>query len=229
MRQSGARWCEDHGRWECVSTAKRAADGVCHGSAISGSDRCRMHAGRPAAMVKALGEANLLAWSTAAARDAGVAAAVMDPGTVVLEQLRVAVLRADVYGELLRHQLLVDETPDGRVAAGLVGVTYAAGRDGARVETGEQVRALARSEAEWRDRVVRFAKTAHDMGIADAQIELQQAQAELVVSAFLAALSALPDLLPAARQAALTAFLSGLGRGGDVVPGVLVGGTGEQS
>jgi hypothetical protein len=188
-------------------------------------------------MTKALGEANLLAWSTEAARAEGAASLpALDPGTVVLDQLRVAVLRADVYGELLRWQLELDDLDGvggagggGRVAAGLVGTTYAASRDGARVETGEQVRALARMEAEWRDRVVRFAKTAHDMGIADAQIELQQAQAELVVSAFLAALAAIPGLLPVARQEALTAFLAGLGRGGETVAGAVVAGAGEPA
>ena len=233
MQRSGAVWCDEHGRWECASNSKRTAS-RCHGSAITGSDRCRMHAGRSAAMTKALGEANLLAWSTEAARAEGAASLpALDPGTVVLDQLRVAVLRADVYGELLRWQLELDDLDGagggGRVAAGLVGTTYAASRDGARVETGEQVRALARMEAEWRDRVVRFAKTAHDMGIADAQIELQQAQAELVVSAFLAALAAIPGLLPVARQEALTAFLAGLGRGGETVAGAVVAGAGEPA
>ena len=161
--------------------------------------------------------------STEAARADGKQLPALDPGVVVLDQLRVAMLRADLYGELLRWQLEVDEE------AGLIGRTFAAGRDGQRVETGEQVRGLARLEAEWRDRVVRFAKTAHDMGIADAQIELQQAQAELVVSAFLAALAAIPGLLPVARQEALTAFLAGLGRGGETVAGAVVAGAGEPA
>lgn len=219
MRQSGARWCTEHGRWECNAAIENH-----HASAIRGMAKCRHHVGRSTAMAKALGEANLIAWSTEAARADGKQLPALDPGVVVLDQLRVAMLRADLYGELLRWQLEVDEE------AGLIGRTFAAGRDGQRVETGEQVRGLARLEAEWRDRVVRFAKTAHDMGIADAQIELQQAQAELVVSAFLAALAAIPGLLPVARQEALTAFLAGLGRGGETVAGaVVVDGAGEPA
>lgn len=202
MRLSGARWCEEHERWEC-SKQRSKQRGVCHGSAVRGLALCRMHVGRSSDLAKTQGEANLLAWSTHSAKDA----AALDPGQVVMDQLRVAVIRADIYGELLRVQIADEEV------AGLVGPTYAAGRDGARVETGEQVRALAKLEAEWRDRAVRFAKTAHDMGIAERVIELHQGQAQLVVSAFMAGLGAIGGLLPGDRDAALRAFLSGLGRG----------------
>lgn len=207
MRRSGAVWCDDHDRWECCRTSRRTQQ-RCHGSAIRGTSMCRMHAGRPAALVKAVGEAQLLAWSTAAARGDE---APLDPGRVVLEQLRVAVMRADLYGELLRWQVEVEDE------AGLVGKTFAAGRDGARVETGEQARALAKLEAEWRDRVVRFAKTAHDMGIAERHVELEQERASLVTSAFRAALGVL-ELLPADRDLAVRTFLSSLGAG-EVVAG----------
>lgn len=199
MTRSGARWCEDHGRWEC--SAKKPDH---HAAAIKGMAMCRHHAGKSLDLAKTQGEANLLAWSAAAAVDAKP----LDPGSAVMDQLRVAVLRADIYGELLRLQVA------GEDGAGLIGATYAAGRDGARVETGEQVRALARLEAEWRDRVVRFAKAAHDMGIAERHIELQQAQAAIVVAAARAGLDALgSELLPASRDAFLRAFLGALGRG----------------
>lgn len=165
--------------------------------------KCRFHIGKQLDLAKTQGEANLLAWSS----EAGRGQPALDPGQVVMDQLRVTVMRADIYGELLRIQIAAEEV------GGLIGPTYAAGRDGARVETGEQVRGLAKLEAEWRDRAVRFAKTAHDMGIAERVIELHQGQAQLVVSAFMAGLGALPGLLPADRDAALRAFLVGLGRG----------------
>lgn len=207
MGRSGAAWCDDHERWECSRKSKRTGD-RCHASAIRGMSTCKTHAGRSLALAKAMGEANLLAWSTAAARGDE---APLDPGRVVLEQLRVAVMRADLYGELLRWQVEVEDE------AGLVGKTFAAGRDGARVETGEQARALAKLEAEWRDRVVRFAKTAHDMGIAERHVELEQERASLVTSAFRAALGVL-ELLPADRDLAVRTFLSSLGAG-EVVAG----------
>lgn len=212
MIQSGARWCDDHGWWEC--TARKPDH---HAPAVRGMSKCRFHLGKRLDLARTQGEANLLAWSTQAAVDA--AAPALDPGQVVMDQLRVAVMRADLYGELLRIQV-ADQEIDG-----LVGPTYAAGRDGARVETGEQVRGLARLEAEWRDRAVRFAKAAHDMGIAERVIELHQGQAQLVVSAFVAGLAAVPTLLPADKDLMLRTFLTQLGRGPDTLPALEVGGT----
>jgi hypothetical protein len=131
---------------------------------------------------------------------------------VMLRLLHMSWVRVHLYAERLR--LLVDAT-DGD--GGLVGPTYAAA-GGARVETGEQVRALAKLEADERDRCARFAKLCHDMRIDERHIELQQAQAQLVVSAFMQALAAV-SLVPADRDLALRTFLQGLGRGSDVVAG----------
>lgn len=201
MSRSGAKWCSEHGRWEC--SAKKPDH---HANAVRGMSMCRHHVGKSLDLARTQGEANLLAWSAAAGRDS----APMDPGQVVMDQLRVAVMRADLYGELLRIQV-ADEEVDG-----LVGPTYAVGREGVRVETGERVRGLAALEAEWRDRAVRFAKVAHDMGIDQRHIELEQGKAQLVTSAFLAAVAAV-SLLPADRDLMLRTFLSGLGRGPEVL------------
>lgn len=208
MERSGAVWCEDHERWECSKVSKRSKS-RCHASAIRGMATCKTHAGRSVAVAKAIGEANLAAWSTqAAAADLPA----LDPGTVVLEQLRRSVMRADLLGEMLRWQLEVEDE------SGLVGLTYTAGRDGVRVETGERARGLAQLEAAERDRVVRFAKTAHDMGIAERHVELEQERASLVTAAFRAALGVL-GLLPADRDLAVRTFLSSLGAGEVVVAG----------
>lgn len=206
MSRSGARWCETHERWECA--AKKPDH---HALAIRGMAMCRHHAGKSLDLARTQGEANLLAWSAEAASES----APLNPGRVVMDQLRVAVLRADVYGELLRLQV-ADEEIDG-----LVGPTFAVGRDGQKVETGERVRGLAALEAEWRDRVVRFAKAAHDMGIAEAVVELEKQRAELVTGAFLAAIDVL-GLLPVDRSRVVEVFLDRLGSGepvvGEVVP-----------
>lgn len=44
------RWCADHKRYECTRQRKDGR-GCCHGSAVTGSDRCRMHLGTEAAPV----------------------------------------------------------------------------------------------------------------------------------------------------------------------------------
>ena len=54
------------------------------------------------------------------------------------------------------------------------------------------------------------------LGIAERHVELEQARAELVTSAFLAALQAVV-LVPADRDVMLRAFLQGLGRGPETV------------
>ena len=48
MRQG--RWCDQHGRWECVCPRK-SGRGTCHGTPVKGSDRCRMHLGKQAEVV----------------------------------------------------------------------------------------------------------------------------------------------------------------------------------
>ena len=55
------------------------------------------------------------------------------------------------------------------------------------------------------------------LGLAERQVELQQAQAQLVTSAFLGALAAVSSLLPADRDAMVRAFLGGLGRGPELL------------
>lgn len=185
MSRSGARWCDAHRKWECSKHSRRSEDGNCHQWAITGTATCRLHSGRTLAAAKAIGAANMLVWSTQAAGDAPG----LDPGRVVMDQLRVAVLRADLFGELVRLQMIED--PSG----GIVGVTRAAGHDGGAVETGEQVRGLVKLEAEWRDRAVRFAKTAHDMGIAEREIEMAEVDAQRTINGFIESVTVLDELL----------------------------------
>lgn len=59
------------------------------------------------------------------------------------------------------------------------------------------------------------------LGIAERQVELEQARAELVVSALHAAVGAVPELLPDQRTRLVSAFLVGLGRGPELVVGEL--------
>lgn len=212
MRHSGARWCEEHGRWECSKNSRRT-QGPCHGVAIGGMPTCRMHAGVASSLAKAQGDAKRAAWSLLAAAEQTP----LDPGQAVMHMLTLSAQRVEILGELLRLQL------EDQDYAGLVGVTHAAGREGQRLETGEQVRALAKLEADERDRLVKYAKTAHDMGIAQQQIQLEQAKAQLVVTAFLEALRVL-GLVPADRDLALRTFLQGLGRGPETTPEVEAGG-----
>lgn len=153
-----------------------------------------MHAGQPIAVVKARGVAN-------AAMSAFAAHGVpnIQPGYAVLSMLQMTWLRLHLYGGLLEAQLeaqggTADDVPadlddvdpqqgDGPRTGGLIGHTYAPAKTGdGRIATGEAPRALVVLEAAERDRVVRYAKTAHDMGIAEREVKLAEQQGQLLAT-----------------------------------------------
>lgn len=196
-----AWWCTDHTRLECVKNRTKGR-GKCHGPAIKGTDSCTRHSGRKLSVLKARGAAVITAWSAEGEPQDGKR---VDPGVAALGMLQQAWIRAAAYGELLRRQVALDEptldpngfNPDGAVQAdGLIGFRYgAAGKDGHIYAVSEEARALVKLEAEERDRVVRYAKTAHDMGISDRVIGLAEKWGDLVVGRIMIVIGEL-DLTP---------------------------------
>jgi hypothetical protein len=161
MRPAGdARWCPRHGRLECARQRSRGR-GPCHGPAIKGTGACRFHAGTTVAEAR---RAALTAWA-AVPDDRGVT-----PLAAVAGELGLAWRRARLLGEELRRQVqaAAGDDDDG---GGLVGHVYSASAaaDGI-YPTGEHVRALAELEAAERERVVKFAATAHTMGVYEHQV-----------------------------------------------------------
>lgn len=63
------------------------------------------------------------------------------------------------------------------------------------------------------DKLLRAGDVMARLGLAERQVELQQEQAQLVTSAFMAALQVVSSLLPADRDLMVRTFLAGLGRG----------------
>lgn len=192
MRPGGARWCDVHGRWECAGQRK-AGRGACHQIAIAGTAMCRMHAGMPADVARARGAAVITAFSALG----GVPS--IEPGYAVLASLHLSWLRLHLYAGLLEEQVAVDaaerealserftdgaadDQPAAEGVRGLIGHTYAADKVAGIFASGEAVRALVGLEAQERDRVVRFAKTAHDMGIAEREVKLAESQGALLAS-----------------------------------------------
>ena len=151
-----ARWCGQHGRWECTKPRSRGR-GECHGAAIRGTDACRSHVGKT---VQAARRDALTAWA-ARPGDDGIC-----PRDAVAAQLALAWRRAELLGAELGRQVEAAAGNDVRGGSGhgLVGNTWGA------------------SEAAERDRVVRFAKTAHEMGIADRRTDLARQVGGAVVA-----------------------------------------------
>jgi hypothetical protein len=210
-----ARWCEEHKRLECTKNRSKGR-GQCHGIAVKGLDGCTTHVGHSRAVARAKGEAVITAWSAVGAPAGGKS---LDASMAVLGMLQMSWLRAAAYGELLRQQVSDREhvpdpdnfdPADPVVSSGLIGYRYgAAGKDGNIYAVSEEVRALVALEAAERDRVVKYAKTAHDMGISERITNLAERWGDVVagrITLILAALQLTPEqeaMVPALIQAHL--------------------------
>lgn len=153
---------------------------------------CFTHVGKKRDLAKAQGAA-ITAWSALSGQPE------VSAHDAVLGMLNMSWLRVHLYADLLRQQVeaaQAERGPDdaagdggalgGHTAVGagvgLVGHTYSDGREIGIYASGEAIRGLAQLEAAERDRCVRFAKTAHDMGIAEAQIKLAEQQGQMLAS-----------------------------------------------
>ena len=215
----GARWCDDEGhkRLECTKSRSKGR-GQCHGPAIRGTDTCKIHAGHKREVARAKGQARITAWSAIGQPAGGQP---LDSGMAVLGMLQMTWLRAAAYGELLRQQVATEEPPepdreglqagDAVSSSGLIGYRYgAAGKDGHIYAVSEEARALVALEAAERDRVVKYAKTAHDMGISERLTNLAERWGDIVatrITLILAGLNLTPEqeaMVPALIQAHLS-------------------------
>lgn len=197
-----ARWCEPHHRLECMKMRSKGR-GQCHAPAIKGTPNCRIHAGHSGKVAKAKGEATISAWTAIGKPPGGRQ---LDSGMAVLGMLQMSWLRAAAYGELLRQQVEKERPeadPDGLQAGGeanangLIGYQYgSAGSSGNIYAVSEKVRGLVDLESAERDRVVKYAKTAHDMGISERLTNLAEKWGDVVagrITLILAALTLTPE------------------------------------
>lgn len=179
----GARWCDEHRRLECTKKRSKGR-GTCHQAAIRGTDGCRTHIGYSGAVAKAQGEARITAWNPMGQTQA------IDASAAVLGVLQMTHLRLAAYSDLLRRQVVKDGDTAGDLAetdtpeaSGLIGHRYGmGGKDGITYVQTEEVRALVTLEAAERDRVVKYAKTAHDMGISDRLTNLAERWGDIVAT-----------------------------------------------
>jgi len=193
-------WCEEHQRWECSKNSKRRS-ARCHAQALRGTAACRFHSGKRPELAKAQGEA-VTAWSALAGQPT------VSATDAVLGMLQMSWLRVHLYASLLEEQVRQAREDragsgggsgdDAGPGTGLIGHTYGAVKDIGIYASGEAVRGLTQLEERERDRCVRFAKTAHDMGIAEQQVRLAEQQGQLLADAIGRILDGL-DLSPVQR------------------------------
>jgi len=207
----GARPCPEHwNRLECTKQRTKGR-GQCHQAAVRGTDKCRNHSGVRTEIQKAQGEARITAFNP---NGSGTP---IDAGAAVLAVLQMTYLRLGMYAELLRRQVVTEgdtagdyQDDDAPAPSGLIGHRYGmGGKDGITYVQTEEVRALVVLEAAERDRVVKYAKTAHDMGISDRLTSLAERWGDIVagrIAVMLDALGLTEDqqaMVPALLQAHL--------------------------
>lgn len=224
----GARWCPIHngGRLECTKNRTKGR-GPCHKPAIRGTDACDFHSGKTRAVAHVQGAAQITAWSA-------LGEVHIDYRMAVMGVLQMTWMRLGAYGELLRRQVEADLPREGepreretylgeeemeilkKAPTGLIGHRYgAAGKEGHIYAQSEEVRALVLLEREERDRVVKYAKTAHDMGISQRMTDLAEKWGEIVagqVSLLLDALHLTAEQ-SAAAPALIQAYLGAIDTG----------------
>lgn len=187
MRRAGARWCDQHQRWECTKRSKRRPGDDCHAMAIRGTAVCRHHGGQSTQLLKAKGAA-ITAWD-AMGGDPSVSSS-----EVVLRVLEMTWLRVNLLSGLLQQQFEAEQqaraaavstaatgapgsassggSVDVGPGAGLIGHTVSATPGLGTYVSGEALRGLAQLEERERKNAVAFAKTAADMKIDERRIEL---------------------------------------------------------
>lgn len=191
-----ARWCDEHRRLECTGNRAHGM-GPCHAPAVRGINNCKRHAGKTIKRAEAEGKARITAWNAQGDGER------IDPGIAVMALLQQAWVRVSVYNHLLREQVEQEGGSNGELEpgirpdnSGLIGYRFgAAGKEGTIYATNEEVRALVRLEAEERDRVVKYAETAHKMGVSDRITSLAERWSDTVIAKVVLMMQGL-DLTP---------------------------------
>ncbi|MCQ0012041.1 hypothetical protein [Actinomadura madurae] len=195
IRNGGALWCDEHQRWECVKNRKQArGGGRCHMPAITGLPRCRLHAGRHRRTRRGPGRGHgrLVRHLRADRRRPRPGRhRHAQHGRLQGQLLRVAAGRASTRSARRprragrrrgRPPTRQGRTPSRR-GSRLIGHTYSADKEHGIFASGEAIRGLVLLEGQERDRVVKYAKAAHDMGIAERHIRVAEQQAEQLAGA----------------------------------------------
>jgi hypothetical protein len=113
---------------------------LCVGPVIRGKNRCRMHLGRSAAVVKEeVAIANIVRQSL------NYDGPLIDAGDAMLRTATVAYIRAGILASEL--DALVEQ--HGGLHEALIGNTYVVTPDGEKIKTGEHIRGMAQAEAQW--------------------------------------------------------------------------------
>lgn len=154
---------------KCV--ARNRAGNQCGNYAIPGGTVCLVHGGATSHIAsKAKVRAELESW--------GLDAPKVDPGETLLKLVSQSAARAERYAAELFGKLDADE--DGALHKALIADVWVVGLDMEAHKAGEYVRALAKLEADERDRCANFCRIAIAAGLAERQVRLAERQGQMI-------------------------------------------------
>jgi hypothetical protein len=175
---------------------KRPDGSQCQAYPVRGALVCSVHGGRaPQVAAKAKVRAELQSW--------GLDAPTVDPGETLLRLVSQSAARAERYARELFDKLADDE--DGALRKALVADVWIVDLEGEAHKAGEYVRALAKLEADERDRCANFCRIAIAAGLAERQVRLAERQGQMIAEVLRTVMGD-PELgLSEAQKAALPA------------------------
>ncbi len=163
----------------CASKSKLSGGQLCGAPAVAGTIRCVAHSGTSRLRHKAKGAVvvEVLNW--------GLGDSTVDPGEILLRLVTQSAARAERYAAVV-EQLVADN--DGDLPKALTADTYTVSDTGRPVKTGEYVRAMAKLEAEERDRCANFATKAVAAGLAERTVRIAEKQGAMLAQVIRAVL-----------------------------------------
>jgi hypothetical protein len=143
----------------------------CEAWPVKGALVCIAHGGgAPQVQAKARVRVELMSW--------GLDAQTVDPGETLLRLVSQSAARAERYARELFDKLADDE--DGALRKALVADVWIVDLEGEAHKAGEYVRALAKLEADERDRCANFCRIAIAAGLAERQVRLAERQGQMI-------------------------------------------------
>lgn len=164
----------------------------CQAQAITGTDACRVHAGRPLAEQKAKGAVVM------EVRRWGLDDRAEDPGLLLLKLMTVTEWNRQAYEAEIDRILSESHTS---LSEALVGDTMVVDKDGSPHKVGEYIRGIVQMERQERELAMGIAVKAVAANLADRQLRLAETQAVQVVQVMRESLTELARMLAAGEIA----------------------------
>ena len=173
---------------------RRSDNEPCQAQAVSGTDACRVHAGRPLAEQKARGQVIVTL------REWGADDIPEEPGLLLMKLMTVTEWRRQAYATEI-NRVLAAAGLDGNLSDALIGDTIVVDKDGEPHKVGEYVRGIVQLEAQERERAALLAVKVLAANVQERLTRVQEQTAALFID-YVTAIYGDPELALTAEQVA---------------------------